>query len=57
MSLTLHIDEKEFDKSLIKSLESYENSIIPVIKGNGYGIRRENLAKKCKELKIGRAHV
>ena len=52
MSLTLHIDEKEFDKSLIKSLESYENSIIPVIKGNGYGIGRENLAKKCKDLNI-----
>ena len=52
MSLTLHVNQQSWTNSLTNVLNSFENCIVPVIKGNGYGIGKENLAKKAKELGI-----
>lgn len=50
MSLTLYVNNKYWTNSLKNVLNAYGNSLIPVIKGNGYGIRKSNLAKKSEEL-------
>ncbi|MGA0083301.1 MAG: alanine racemase, partial [Candidatus Nanopelagicales bacterium] len=58
MSLTLHVNNQSWTNSLTNVLNSFENCIVPVIKGNGYGIGKANLAKKSlehgiKEIAIG----
>ena len=50
MSLTLFVNNNYWTNSLKNVLNAYENSLIPVIKGNGYGIGKSNLAKKSEEL-------
>jgi len=50
MSLTLYVNNNYWTNSLKNVLNAYENSLIPVIKGNGYGIGKSNLAKKSEEL-------
>lgn len=50
MSLTLYVNNNYWTNSLKNVLNAYENSLIPVIKGNGYGIGKSNLAKKSQEL-------
>jgi len=50
MSLTLYVSNNNWTNSLKNVLNAYENSLIPVIKGNGYGIGKSNLAKKSEEL-------
>ncbi|MGA1293354.1 MAG: alanine racemase, partial [Candidatus Nanopelagicales bacterium] len=52
MSLTLHVNNQSWTNSLTNVLNSFENCIVPVIKGNGYGIGKANLAKKSLELGI-----
>lgn len=50
MSLTLYVNNNYWTNSLKNVLNAYENSLIPVIKGNGYGIGKSNLAEKSEEL-------
>jgi hypothetical protein len=60
MSLSLSINNSIWTKHLQNTLTSFKtnnSSLIPVIKGNGYGIGRQNLAKKCKELNINEVAV
>jgi len=50
MSLTLQVNNQAWSNSLKSVIDSYENCLVPVIKGNGYGIGRSNLAKKSQDL-------
>ncbi|MFM7139825.1 MAG: alanine racemase, partial [Actinomycetes bacterium] len=50
MSLTLQVNNQNWTNSLKTVIDSYENCIVPVIKGNGYGIRKSNLANKSQDL-------
>jgi hypothetical protein len=50
MSLTLHVNNQTWSNSLKTVIDSYENCIVPVIKGNGYGIGKSNLANKSQDL-------
>ncbi len=50
MSLSLYINNQSWTNNLTKVLKSYENQIVPVIKGNGYGINKSNLGIKAVEL-------
>ena len=50
MSLTLQVNNQSWSNSLKTVINSYENCIVPVIKGNGDGIGKSNLAKKSQDL-------
>ena len=50
MSLTLQVTNQAWSNSLKSVIDSYENCLVPVIKGNGYGIGRSNLANKSLNL-------
>ena len=53
MTLSLHVDNNVWNshiKNVIKNYSSNNSEVIPVIKGNGYGIGKDNLAKKAHEL-------
>lgn len=55
MTLSLHVDNNLWTnhiKSVLNIFTSNNSDVTPVIKGNGYGIGKENLAKKSKELGI-----
>jgi len=55
MTLSLTIDKKLWFKHLQQEISDFSAnniSLVPVIKGNGYGIGRNRLAKVCEELKI-----
>ena len=50
MSLTLQVNNQAWSNSLKSVIDSYENCLVPVIKGNGYGIGKANLANKSLDL-------
>ena len=53
MSLSLHVDNNSWTTHIKKHIENYSSAnseVVPVIKGNGYGIGKSNLAKKAVEL-------
>lgn len=53
MTLSLHVDNNLWSTQINKVITSYSSTnseVIPVIKGNGYGIRKTNLAKKAQEM-------
>ena len=53
MTLSLHVDNNIWNshiKNVIKNYSLNNSEITPVIKGNGYGIGKDNLAKKAQEL-------
>ena len=53
MTLSLHVDNNIWNshiKNMIKNYSLNNSEITPVVKGNGYGIGKDNLAKKAHEL-------
>jgi hypothetical protein len=53
MTLSLNVDNNLWTnhlKSILNTFSINDSEVTPVIKGNGYGIGKENLAKKAKEL-------
>ncbi len=55
MTLSLNVNNNLWTSHLKSVLNTYSinnSEVTPVIKGNGYGIGKENLAKKSKELGI-----
>ena len=55
MTLSLNVDNNLWTnhiRSILKTFSINNSEVTPVIKGNGYGIGKENLATKAKELGI-----
>ena len=55
MTLSLNVDSNLWTnhiRSILNTFSINNSEVTPVIKGNGYGIGKENLAKKAKELGI-----
>ena len=53
MTLSLHVDNNLWTAHIKKVLANYStpnSGVVPVIKGNGYGIGKTHLAQKAKEL-------
>ena len=53
MTLSLNVDNNLWTnhiKSVLNTFSINNSEVTPVIKGNGYGIGKQNLAKKAKEL-------
>jgi hypothetical protein len=53
MTLSLNVDSNLWTnhiQSILNTFSINNSEVTPVIKGNGYGIGKENLAKKAKEL-------
>ena len=60
MTFKLTVDRSSFDKNLRTVISDYENAgskVVPVIKGNGYGFGRRNLAFEVSKTNLPRIAI
>lgn len=60
MTFKLTVDRSSFDKNLRTVISDYENAgskVVPVIKGNGYGFGRRNLALEVSKTNLPRIAI
>lgn len=60
MTFTLYIDAEKWRHHLTQTVDDYtknECAVLPVIKGNGYGVGRTRLAHECTMLSLSRLAV
>lgn len=60
MTFKLTIDRNSFDKNLRNVISDYQDAgskVVPVIKGNGYGFGRQNLAAEVSKINLPRIAI